>query len=958
VTEQPDATEHLDRRLEAVLHAYLQAVDAGQQPDREVLLRRHPDLAEELIAFFADQDRVERLARQMRPEEPSPPTAPGEADSPNTVRYFGDYELLQEIGRGGMGVVHRARQVSLNRAVALKMILSGRFASAADLQRFRVEAEAAASLDHPNIVPIYEVGEHRGQHYFTMKLIEGVSLSQELARRAALPAEESQGSSLRLWAGVMATVARAVHHAHQRGILHRDLKPANILLAPLCPDGFEPHVTDFGLAKRMASPEHQAGETLTQSGAIVGTPAYMAPEQASGRKGLTTAADVYGLGAILYECLTGRPPFRAESPLDTVVQVLHDEVVRPRALAPHVPRDLETVCLKCLEKDPSRRYGSAEALAEDLERWLAGKPIGARPAGPVRRTWTWVRQRPWVISTVVGLLLLFTGCLAYALWAQARQMESSALYQQARATRLLLLEAPPGDQRDELLEENRQRLSKAARAARPYPTAPLYEEALALLQVEGRAARRLPLPPTTAGKVERLVPSVFPQSWQFAQVSGDGKLMLVTSRPEVLVLAAETGKIVYAAKAGTAALDPRGHLLALTIPRTADSVRLVRLSDGKEVASIPWSASDITELVFSPDGKRLAVSGGQVDVWDVRRKKWLMPGASGKQSSQGLSFSGDGRRLVSCFGKRGVVWEVERGREVTSFETSSPTWRVTLSPDGRRVACAESLSGDSMVAEIHSHWKAGKPVQVIDLEGTDREMQLRWPTLGRPWYAWQYYSDGFIRPNGPLAFSPDGRFLAALATGDSNRNSVLLWEAQSGREYLRLPGAHFAGFADDGTLYMVRHPSEGDGLQARLDLWKPELVRAALPEEALPLLQAPDSYGKLRHSGLMPFVGLLFAGLAALGALARAALGGYDVEGGWKGTASFACMTVPGLLLVGLGFYYVLTIFDIPGWSDSGWFELIISALFGGLGIIYGVRMLGEELWAYHREVSGDRPGL
>jgi serine/threonine protein kinase len=275
---------------------------------------------------------------------------------------FGDYELLCEIARGGMGVVYRARQITLDRVVALKMILAGRLATEEDVARFRTEAEAAARLQHPHIVAVHDVGEIDGQHYFSMEFIEGSSLSQRLLKDGPLPSRQA-GRYVRL-------IARAVHHAHRQGILHRDLKPSNILLDT----DDEPHITDFGLAKRLGGDSGQ-----TRTGVVLGTPSYMAPEQAAGRiHELGPACDVYGLGAILYECLTGRPPFRSESPMDTLMQVMERDPVPPRLLNPKVDHDLETICLKCLEKDPRHRYASAEALAEDLQRYLNGETISAR----------------------------------------------------------------------------------------------------------------------------------------------------------------------------------------------------------------------------------------------------------------------------------------------------------------------------------------------------------------------------------------------------------------------------------------------------------------------------------------------------------------------------------------------------------------------------------------------------
>ena len=301
-----------------------------------------------------------------------------------------------------MGVVYKARQASLNRIVAVKMILKGELATANDVRRFRQEAQAAGNLDHANIVPIYEVSEHEGQQYFSMKLVG--------------PGKRRTELGLRETARVAALVARAVHHAHQRGILHRDLKPSNVLFD----ENGEPCVGDFGLARPI---EGDSG--ITRSGTIVGTPSYMAPEQALAEKVLTTAVDVYSLGAVLYEWITGQPPFRGADAVSTMMQVIAEEPRPPRSLNRQVDRNLETICLKCLDKDPARRYGSAEAAAEDLERWQRGEPIQARPASSWERSWRWCRRKPALAAAsaaaALGVLLaLITFGVAFLVVSESR----------------------------------------------------------------------------------------------------------------------------------------------------------------------------------------------------------------------------------------------------------------------------------------------------------------------------------------------------------------------------------------------------------------------------------------------------------------------------------------------------------------------------------------------------------
>src|SRR6266545_2710880 len=307
-------------------------------------------------------------------------------DSAKAFSDFGDYELLEEIGRGGQGVVYRARQKSLNRTVALKVIGMGHWATEAHLRRFRLEAEAAASLNHPCIVPIYDIGEREGSCYFSMGLVDGGQLHEVVKQEPMLPRRAAE---------LIAKLARTVHYAHEHGIVHRDIKPGNILLDAKG----EPHLTDFGLA-RLAETESNVTRTID----VLGTPSYMAPEQARGKKAeITSASDVYGLGAVLYQLLTGHPPFVGGTTYETVRLVLDTEPRQPRLLNPKVDRDLSTICLKCLEKDPQRRYASALALAEDLECWLKHEPIRARRTGIFGRGRKWVRRNPSSALSAVSL---------------------------------------------------------------------------------------------------------------------------------------------------------------------------------------------------------------------------------------------------------------------------------------------------------------------------------------------------------------------------------------------------------------------------------------------------------------------------------------------------------------------------------------------------------------------------
>jgi serine/threonine-protein kinase len=405
----PPVAQH-EEQLAMLVSDLTDRVQRGEVIDLEAECRRHPALAKELrelwgvivVARAAGSNSAMLSPTQSRPNDfPS--------DSFQLPARFGDYELRQELGRGGMGVVYRASQASLGREVAVKMILRGQLASQADRQRFEAEAQAAARLDHPGIVPVYEVGEINGRPYFSMKHVRGTTLAQRLTDGPLPPREAAR---------ILAAVARAIHFAHMRGVLHRDLKPSNILLD----EQGEPHVTDFGLAKQLSD----AG-TVTKTGAVLGTPAYMAPEQAAGVRGqVGPQSDVYSLGVILYHMLTGRPPFQAASPAEMVMLVLEQDPVPPRMLNPKADRDLEMICLRCLQKPIDLRYASAAALADDLEAYLNDESIAARSgrfgqmlAGMMREThhaavlenwgllWMWHSLALIGVCSATNLLQLF-----------------------------------------------------------------------------------------------------------------------------------------------------------------------------------------------------------------------------------------------------------------------------------------------------------------------------------------------------------------------------------------------------------------------------------------------------------------------------------------------------------------------------------------------------------------------
>jgi serine/threonine protein kinase len=545
-----------------------------------------------------------------------PPQANASCPDGDDLPRVRGYEVLEELGHGGMGVVYRARQVSLNRVVALKMILAGAYAGPQARARFRAEAEAAARLQHPNIVQIYEVGEQNGRHYCAMEYVDGGSLARRLAG-APLPA--------RLAAQLVETLARAVHHAHERGIVHRDLKPANILLASggrEPPDGATesggsrpplagsiPKIADFGLAKQLPT-EGQAPAYQTQTGEVLGTPSYMAPEQAEGRvKEIGPAVDVYALGACLYELLTGKPPFTGATLLDTLEQVRAQEPVPPSRLQPRLPRDLCTICLKALAKSATRRYASAAALAEDLRRLLDGKPIHARPAGSAEKVWRWCRRNPRVA--------LRTVLVAASLLAGTSVSTFLLVQSQDRA-------------REILREQERVRQEERNTARRRYVSdmrlAPSYWEAARvgwLLQLLDRQR-----PEHTGGEDLRGF------EWYYWHHRCHDMRILPGHT-------LESFSVVY---------SPDGTRLACG---GHQKVSVLDAGTGRVLLSLDGHTGNVYNVAFSADGKRLAAASEDetLQVWDAKSGALMR-----KLKGSCVAFHPDGRRLQGPRIKLPPVW--------------------------------------------------------------------------------------------------------------------------------------------------------------------------------------------------------------------------------------------------------------------------------------------------------------
>jgi WD40 repeat protein len=566
-------------------------------------------------------------------------------------RNFGEYELLEQVARGGMGIVYKARQTSLDRIVAVKMLLFGPLASPELVKRFQAEATAAACLQHPNIVAIHQVGVHQGQQYFAMDFVEGESLARKLA---AGPLTATRAATY------LKTIAEAIHYAHERGILHRDLKPSNVLIDA----NDQPRVTDFGLARRL-----DRDSELTVTGQVLGSPNYMPPEQAAGRHGkMDRRSDVYSLGAMLYHLLTGRPPFVGEAVTDTLQQVLHAEAISPRLLHPNLPRDLETLCLKCLEKEPGKRYRTAQELADELGRFLSGEGIRARPISQPEKIRRWCVRKPAMAAAILlaGVLVvtLVAGSVSLILRSQREKEE---IYRADMNLARLAWEENNLRRVRELLAETRKSPHRG------------FEW--------GYWQRQTHLADMSFDNLPELVIGVSFSS-NGARVLGGflnqtAKVWEIGSRRELLNL---TPANLPDGVKGPVVFTPDGHLIC---GGASDGrIRLWDATTGREVRQFKGHNGAVESAVFSTDGSLLASGGadGTVMVWDARTGSKVAGWTAHGEMAWALAFSPDGQRLATASRDTTArVWDIGTGKELVRFGHPDQVTGLAYFPDGRRI---------------------------------------------------------------------------------------------------------------------------------------------------------------------------------------------------------------------------------------------------------------------------------
>lgn len=776
------------------------------------------------------------------------------------VRYFGDYELLKEIARGGMGVVYKARQTSLNRIVALKMILAGQWADEDDISRFQIEAESAAQLDHPGIVPVFEVGQHDGQHYFSMGFVDGESLAAKASKGPLEP---------RLAASLVATVAEAVEYAHRKGVIHRDLKPENVLLDR---EG-NPRITDFGLAKRVA-----AAGGLTVTGQILGTPGYMPPEQAAGKmEEVGPAADVYALGAILYRLLVGRAPFQAASPLETLRQVLQQEPVAPRRLDARIPRDLETIALKCLEKRRQARYHTARELAAELRRHLAGEPIRARAANRLTRAVKWARRRPisaalLAVSVAATLILLVGGwrfqlerhariqqkLVADGQTMLARQRLWHTLYEQARQKRLshdrseslaLIRQARALNDTSELRREAVQTLlSPGVRLVRQIPVGHVFSMKFSgdgnLLAIHGKFGYGPQWSPADGereswekGDTDRLT------IYRTASDQPLGEMALRSSGANFGIGASGLNPSIYTQHAPFA-LSPRGGFVALASPQQ-DHLRLWDAARQQDIGKpVSWSGGP---FAFSPDGSTLAVAQSTGDknvilLHDVAAgtSKTLELGPSRDRAGV-IAFLGPGELLVQRGWPRLVRLNTTTGQEYAAVPEGMVP--LALSADARWAAlCTSPAAADGELtiwdltqnrAAAHVPGAVPANLEPFGLQFSSDGRRLAFDSPARPgtfdiWdrvtgqtttgFSGQVYGDGNWNLFQRGAFSPNARLLVSYS--QKNIDVLCLWDVDRRQKLLTLRDQHSPVWSGDGRFLATIAPGEAtrpDGSQYGYD---------------------------------------------------------------------------------------------------------------------------------------------